>query len=162
MKRSKLLLFTFLLLGFNLTVLQSQEVIPALGGNAAGDGGSVSYSIGQLFYTINMGANGSLLEGVQQPYEISGLTSTVEQLNIQLKLSVYPVPSTDFVNVKFDNAPYKRLIIHLIDMNGVVLKIIKSSKSETAIPMASLASGIYFVKVYNTKDHLKTFKVIKN
>ena len=51
--------------------LIAQEAIPAAGSNAIGSGGSVSYSVGQVVYTINTGTNGSVAEGVQQPYEIS-------------------------------------------------------------------------------------------
>lgn len=34
-------------------ISKAQSTIPATGGNATGTGGSVSYSTGQLVYTIN-------------------------------------------------------------------------------------------------------------
>jgi hypothetical protein len=42
---------------------------PQAGGEATGSGGSVSYSVGQVVYTTNTGINGSVAQGVQQPYE---------------------------------------------------------------------------------------------
>ena len=52
---------------FATHLIQSQESVLAAGSEATGAGGTVSYSIGQLFYTSQTGGNGSLSEGVQQP-----------------------------------------------------------------------------------------------
>jgi len=65
-----------LLLGLTFPGLQAQEAIPASGGNVTGSGGTVSYSIGQVFYLMNSGATGSVLQGVQQPHEIFGKEDT--------------------------------------------------------------------------------------
>ena len=46
----------------------SQESINASGSEATGSGGTVSYSVGQVFYSSQTGTNGNTLsEGVQQP-----------------------------------------------------------------------------------------------
>ena len=60
--------FAFLLLG--LGGLQAQESPTAAGGEATGSGGTASYSIGQVVYTTNTGTNGSVAQGVQQPFVI--------------------------------------------------------------------------------------------
>lgn len=62
----------------SLTGLQSQEAILTSGGNASGSGGTVSYSIGQTFYTTYMGANGSVSHGVQHPFETLNETTLME------------------------------------------------------------------------------------
>ena len=78
MIHKRLKLGALLMLGLGLTGLQAQESVNATGGNAQGSGGSVSYSVGQLFYLIITGETGSVSEGVQQPYEISVVTAVVE------------------------------------------------------------------------------------
>lgn len=60
-----------LLLGFGITTAQAQQATTATGGNASGSGGPVAYSVGQVVYTTNTSSNGSVAQGVQQPYEIS-------------------------------------------------------------------------------------------
>ena len=46
----------------------SQESVSTLGGEATGSGGTVSYTLGQVFYTSLTGSNNTTLtEGVQQP-----------------------------------------------------------------------------------------------
>jgi hypothetical protein len=51
--------------------LAMQNTIPAAGGNAKGSGGSASFTVGQIFYTKLSGTNGTVIQGIQQPYEIS-------------------------------------------------------------------------------------------
>ena len=62
-------------------LVQAQQTIPAAGHDISGSGGSVSYTIGQLVYTTNIGANNSLAQGVQQVYEISTLGGWWSQWN---------------------------------------------------------------------------------
>ena len=70
MRQKRLKLSALLLLGLGLTGLQAQESINTTGGNATGDGGSASYSIGQMVYTTTTGDDGSVAQGVQQAFEI--------------------------------------------------------------------------------------------
>jgi len=58
MQNNKLLMCFVFLFIVGLTSLQAQETIPALGGNASVAGGSVSYTVGQVVYTTNTGADG--------------------------------------------------------------------------------------------------------
>ena len=77
-KLYKMILMIFL--GSAWMVLHAQTGIPAAGGNASGTGGSVSFSVGQVFYLMNTGTTGSVLEGVQQPFEISETTLKTQTL----------------------------------------------------------------------------------
>ena len=71
MKHKKTIVsISFLLLGI-IGGLHAQESPTAAGGEATGTGGTSSYSVGQVVYTTATGTNGSLAQGVQQPYEIS-------------------------------------------------------------------------------------------
>ena len=85
MQFNKLILSVTFLLGLGLTGLQAQEAVLASGGDTSGSGGSISYSVGQVVYTTNTGTSGySVAEGVQQPYEISVVTSLDKSINIKL------------------------------------------------------------------------------
>ncbi|MCB0409870.1 MAG: hypothetical protein KDD29_06595, partial [Flavobacteriales bacterium] len=53
------------------SIVFAQENTVSSGGDALGVGGSASYSVGQVVYTTHTGVNGSIAQGVQQPYEIS-------------------------------------------------------------------------------------------
>ena len=71
---------------------QAQEAIPTAGGEATGSGGTVSYTVGQVNYQTASGTNGSISEGVQQPFEIS-VTSTNDISGVSLNVKAYPNPT---------------------------------------------------------------------
>ena len=161
MKEKKLRLRLLLLSGFGLIGLHAQEAIPTSGGNASGSGGSVSYTVGQLVYTTYTGTNGTVANGVQQPFEIFIITGLEEAKNISLKYSVYPNPSIDYLILKVDgdiNANYNAA---LYDINGKLLETIKVEGSVTNIGMANLLPTMYFLKVTQGGKEIKTFKIIK-
>ena len=96
----------------------AQESTNASGGDINESGkGSVSYSIGQIVYTQNTGSNGSLAQGVQQPYEISVVTG-MEEKGISLELSVYPNPVTDYLNIILSDAVNKNLKYSFYSVEG--------------------------------------------
>jgi hypothetical protein len=77
----------------------SQETIPVSAGEAMGSGGSVSYSVGQVFYTTNTATTGSVSQGVQQPFELQTL-SNPELITVNLTAVTYPNPTKDFIILK--------------------------------------------------------------
>ncbi len=163
MRHKKVKLIAVLLLGLGLTGLQAQTAIPATGGNASGNGGSVSYSVGQVVYTTNTGgANGSVAQGVQQPFEISVVTGIDEANGITLQCSAYPNPTTDFLKLKVENFKTENLTYQLYDISGKLLENKKIEGNETSITMSNLVSATYFVKVTESNKEVKTFKIIKN
>lgn len=154
-----------LLLGIGLTGVHAQEAIPATGGNASGSGGSVSYSVGQVVYTTNTGTNGSVAQGVQQPYEISVVTGIEEAKGITMQCSAYPNPTTDFVKLKVDastSLSIQSMSYQLYDISGKLLERKKLEGSETSIVMSNLVTATYFLKITDSNKLVKTFKIIKN
>jgi hypothetical protein len=178
MRHKRLKLSAVLLLGFGLTGLQAQEAIPATGSNASGSGGSVSYTVGQVVYTTNSGTNGSVIQGVQQPYEISVVSSIEETIGINLTVTAYPNPTTDFLTLSVDNFETSNLLYQLYDTNGKLLESKKIEGNQTSIVMSNLVPDSYFLKVIQNKNEVhnvisnkvgakqfnvvKTFKIIKN
>ena len=164
MKHKRLKLSALLFLGLGLTGLQAQTSVNATGGNASGSGGSASYSVGQLAYTTNTGTNGSVSEGVQQPFEISVVTGLEEAKGINLSVSAYPNPTTDFLNLKVDASTplsIQSMSYQLYDINGKLLENKKIEGNETSIVMSNLVPATYFVKVTEGNKEVKTFKIIK-
>lgn len=165
-----LALFTFT---FCLSTVSAQVSINATGGEATGAGGLASYSVGQVVYTTNTGTNGSVAQGVQQPYEIFTVTNIEEAKSINLTFSVYPNPTTDYLTLSidasayFDYAQHKSLSIQsmayqLYDIQGKLLQNESITSDQTNIVMSNLKSSTYFIKVIKNNKEVKTFKIIKN
>jgi hypothetical protein len=165
MRHKKLKLSAIILLGLGLTGLQAQESVNATGGDASGSGGSASYSVGQVVYTTNTGTNGSVAQGVQQPYEISVVTGLEEAKGISLSVTAYPNPTTDYLTLRIDASTtlsIQSMSYQLYDMNGKLLQNEKITGNQTSIVMSNLVPATYFVKVIQANKEVKTFKIIKN
>jgi hypothetical protein len=141
--------------------LKAQEAIPAAGGDATGNGGSVSYTIGQVVYTTNTSATGSVSEGVQQPYEIFIITGSELFPSVSLSCKVYPNPTTDFLILSVGELEKENLSYRLADLNGREIAIGKVIDEQTKIQMGSLRDGNYFLSVIMNNAEVKTFKIIK-
>jgi len=161
MRHKRLKLSAVLLLGLGLTGLQAQESVNATGGNASGSGGSASYSVGQVVYTTNTGTNGSVAQGVQQPYEISVVTGIEQAKGINLVVTAYPNPTSDFITLNITEFNIPDLSYQMFDMNGKLLQSEKITVNQTSIVMSNLVPATYFVKVIQSKKEVKTFKIIK-
>ena len=162
MRHKRLKLSALLLLGLGLTGLQAQTSVNATDGDVSGSGGSVSYSVGQVVYTTHTGTSGSVAEGVQQPYEISVVTGLEEAQSINLSVTAYPNPTTDYLTLRIDEFEISNLSFQLYDMNGKLLQNEKITGNQTSIVMSNLLPATYFVKVIQGNKEVKTFKIIKN
>lgn len=159
----KIWLIAIILFILGLTVIQAQTSIPATGGNASGGGGNVSYTVGQIVYTTNAStSSGSVSQGVQQPYEISVITSIEAAKDISLIFSVYPNPTTDFLTLKIMNFDMENLSYWLYGVSGYLIELKKIIADETQIAMVNQVSGTYILKVVQGNKEVKTFKIIKN
>ncbi len=162
MRHKRLKLSAVLLLGLGLTGLQAQTSVNATDGDVSGSGGSVSYSVGQVVYTTHTGTSGSVAEGVQQPYEISVVTGLEETKGINLSVSAYPNPTTDYLTLEVKDVELLNLHFQMYDMNGKLLQNEKITGNQTSIVMSNLVPATYFVKVIQGNKEFKTFKIIKN
>ncbi|MEI8280114.1 MAG: T9SS type A sorting domain-containing protein [Bacteroidota bacterium] len=135
----------------------AQHGTTAAGGNAYSSAGSVSYSVGQVDY-IGIDATGGIInQGVQQPYEIFVLK---EGGGTSIIIHLYPNPSTDYVVLSVDK-PTPDMNYILCDVGGQVLHQQKLNGNETTISLANMQSSCFYVYVYQDKNMIKSFKVIK-
>ncbi len=151
----------FFILFFQASFAFAQQTILPSGGDANQGNGSISYSVGQINFQTHTGTEGSVSEGVQQPYEIS-VIDIIESENIQMNVSVFPNPTTNILNLKIENKDLLELNLKLFDFNGKQIEEKKISSSETQLNFSGLVSSIYYLRVYHGEHQLKAFKIIKN
>lgn len=159
MKKKKRIFILLLFSSFTLTAF-AQQSVNASGGNAGGIGGSASYSIGQIVYKTYSGSNGSEAQGVQQAFEISVLGEN-HFPEIELQLEIYPNPTNDILNLMIENRNFNQLEYSLFDISGKTLILGKPNGNQTNIDMSNYQTGIYFLKIYENNNEIKTFKIIK-
>jgi len=158
---TKITICIFLLV-VSLIDVKGQYSLNASAGNASGTGGSVSYSIGQLFYTTSTASSGILSKGVQQAYEIWLVTELKDAPKTALNISTYPNPTANQLQLHFENSDYKEFSFQLTDASGKVLQQKKIIATDTQIDMHSLASAMYFLRITSDRQEIRVFKIIKN
>jgi hypothetical protein len=161
MKQQRKIISILFLFGFCIAIVHGQQTIPATGGNANGSGGSVSYTVGQILYSTISGSNGTVVQGVQQPYEISVVTAIRNTEDINLKCLVYPNPTVGVTKLVFESPDFENVRLQIFDINGVILKEIKVESKETEISLENLSSSVYFLKVIKNNMEVKIFKIVK-
>ena len=160
----KLNLILTVTISLTIVGLQAQESTQTSGGEATGEGGTVSYTVGQVAYGTHTGATGSVAEGVQQPYEISVVIG-IEEKGINLGISTYPNPTTEYLILKIDDitsVDQNHWMATLYNISGVIIKQEIIVSNETTVDMADLQPATYFLKVSIDNKESKTFKIIKN
>lgn len=164
MRKKIFILNGILLMCSLLSKISAQENVMSSGRSFTGNGGSISYSIGQSFYTTQSGSNGFIIQGVQQPYEIS-VVSGIEKNGLNLICKAYPNPTTNFLYLSIDAdeaSKMQSLSYILYDISGKIIMSDKINDFETMLPVSNLKPAIYLLKVIQENREVKTFKIIKN
>lgn len=143
----------FLLCGFGK--LEAQTAISASGGEAFGTGGTSSYTVGQTLYSTD--SSEGVAQGVQQAYEI--YTVGIDDVTIKIDLSVYPNPTTSYLNLKVEKT--EDLNFELIDIQGKTIESKEVKSLTTSIDLEHLPASTYLLKITNNNLPVKTFKIIK-
>lgn len=142
----------------------TMETFNSSGNDATGDSGSVTYSIGQVFYTYIGESIYNVAQGVQQD-ELS-ITLSTEENSIEPKaeIFIFPNPTTDYVSINMEGyeSDSRQRSYQLYDLQGRLLKQDTVIQTETQINVTDLRSAIYLLQVYVDNKVLKTFKIIKH
>jgi hypothetical protein len=154
----KSVFLAFVLLATQL--VHCQEAIPVSGGAVSGSLGSGSYTVGQVFYTTQTAATGSVSQGVQHPFEIQTL-SNAALITVNLTAVTYPNPTKDFIILKISDSALSNLRYTLFDVNGKSIASGSITESSTQIQLKHLSIGAYILKVCQQNQSLKTFKILK-
>ena len=140
---------------------QAQESTNVSGGDATGTGGTVAYSVGQVVYTTNTGAGGSVSQGVQHAYEI--FTLGVKEPELDISLSAFPNPTSDKLTLQIRNYNNEQLSYKLFDMQGKLLNNGLVNTQQTQINTSTLPPATYFINLVNQENKkVQSFKIIKN
>ena len=110
--------FAVLFLSLSLTSGFSQEGTTVTGGDGSGSGGTIAYSVGQVFYTTISSSTGKATQGIQQSYEILSVGLDAMPL---LGLSVFPNPTIDQLILDVQGIQNEKLTYQLFDLEGKLI-----------------------------------------
>jgi hypothetical protein len=142
--------------------LYGQSTVASGGGTATGSGGSVTYTVGQVACSALSGSNGSVIQGVQQPWEISVVTAVDDSWDVSLAASAYPNPTTGVFRLVVNANDFGNLKYSVFDINGLLLLEGRIESKETIISLSGYSSSLYLLKIFDNNKEIKVFKIIKN
>jgi hypothetical protein len=145
-----------------VATVNAQSAFSSTGGSFSEPGGSVSYTVGIVSYKTLSDAAGSVVQGVQQPYEISVLTGLELPRDIRLDISAYPNPARETLYLKTSNSFASNMEYQLYHINGSIIERNKITKDITILDVEKLIPATYFLKIIEKNTEIKTFKIIKN
>jgi len=161
MKIQHLIPVAFLYICTGHNTLQAQQSVLSASANASGTDGSVTWSVGQVAYHLQTGEGGSLLEGVQQPYEIQNMPGFQEFSGIMVRCSVYPNPMTSFFEVEVQHRNSEGLVCLIKDLQGNLVKKTDLKQSKTSIPVDDLPGSMYLILILENNFPIAKYKLIK-
>ena len=148
------LLLAFLILYPFFSNAQSGVVVS--GKNIESTSGSLSYTVGDIFYT-QKGLGISIKEGLQQSYVINELST-----KFTLRVSLYPNPTNDLVHFKVENLNYKNLSFRLYDITGRLITTGRIINDQSVLSLKNLSDNIFIVKVIRGEQEEHSFKILKS
>ncbi len=155
------IIYTIIICISCVTTLFSQAGQTASGGVATGINGSISFSVGQIDYITATSLNGTITQGIQQPYELFIVTE-VNEKNLELDVSAYPNPILDQLFIFIENEEIKNMSYTINDVCGNLIVEEKILNQNTSVFMNDFVNGVYFIKIFKNSAIAKTFKLIKN
>ncbi len=154
-----LLKFSIIILLF-YTEATSQSGIISSGGNVSNASGSVSYSAGQVFYLSHNTEYGTVLEGLQQPYEI--FTVDIPGVSANMEITLFPNPASTHLMIKAVDFQNEKLCYQLFNLYGQLLDMKDITEEETIIQVQHLEPSSYIIHVLQDDKPLKSFTLIKH
>jgi hypothetical protein len=147
------------LLSLISTVSFAQEAVVPAGGNATGSGGSLSYSVGQIAYTVISDQNNSIVQGVQQPYEISVVIG-IPEVQVMKSVLLFPNPTVNEVVLSLNFS--EGLHYRVVDMKGALMESRIILSDQTIIDMSSYSSSTYLLELIQNNKTIQTYQIVKN
>ena len=140
---------------------QKQEVIASAGGYNTATGISISWTLGETIIPTFKAADNSIIltHGFQQQLII---TTVEDNLQDPVKVTVYPNPASEIINIAFENPVEGEIRLFLINAHGalVLTDIIEATTTEKQLNLQALPSGIYYLRL--TKGAVSNvYKVVK-
>lgn len=137
--------------------LFAQQVISSAGESVSAAGYDMSWTLGEPVIATLTGTENILTQGFHQTKLIVTPIFTVSN-NFQVK--AYPNPATQRVFIEI-NPDKKTCIFELYDLNGKLLKNQLLLSKINEVNVETLSNGTYILKIFNNKDLVKTFRLVK-
>jgi hypothetical protein len=148
----------FLAFSFLPCSLLAQNDVLASGGNASSTSGSISYSIGQVVYTNESNASGSIQLGVQQPYTVTPIA--VHEPWRALAVGLYPNPTRGQILIEMPEF-IPGITASIFDMGGYLVEQFPLQSTKTLLSAEAWPAAQYIIQLSDASGNSSEYKLIK-
>ena len=134
----------------------AQQAFVVSGGDIISSVGSVSLSVGQVFYKVKQNNSYELVEGVHQ--SVLSVVTRLDAPPIELKIG--PNPTSDFLELKCLEL-HQHMSYRIYDNKGLLQQKNAISNVMTRINMAHLPPAVYHLIILEGDEAFKSLKIIK-
>ena len=154
MKKLLLILLCLPMIGFGQVT--SPSVVSSSGGSYSNGGVIMDYTLGEIVVEAYGSPTTILTQGFHQ--EI--LIITTEVVNIDIKIKVYPNPTTSFLIVELEKNVNANILVY--DINGrLVIKDRLNNEQQKQLDFSFLKQGNYLLHI-NIADKQSVYQINKS
>jgi hypothetical protein len=156
----KLILSFLIVFSVNTLFSQSisQQLLSTSGESFQNSSYTIDWSIGECMTATFDAEDYVLTQGFHQSFYT---ISTIEDLQSELVILVYPNPVEKFITIELPAAENKNLILSLSDISGRKIMEIEPVGKTEQIDFSAFTSGIYIIQAKHKNQIIKSFKIIK-
>jgi hypothetical protein len=108
-------------------------------------------------------ANNTYITRIAEVY--SSTTTPVTDISTSNKVSVYPNPSYDLINIRFSMMKAEKITINVIDQTGKLVKtlyqdIARAGENKLVFNRGALSKGVYFINISSESQIIKNEKIV--
>ena len=152
LKKTYLILFSLIPL-----VSNAQLLVTTSSGEMSNNTVKASWTIGETIIETATTNTSALTSGFNQPG--MKIATSVENIKNKLKVSIYPNPTSHFVNIKYEETmPLK---VKIILLNGNVLSESELKDQNTQLDFSQKVSGIYILEITDKSGKSNTYRIVK-
>ena len=126
---------------------------------ASNASGSMSFSLGLVFYTASENTSGSETQGLQHTYHV--LVLGAQSPAVAFSAIAYPNPTEHLIHLDIDKEDWENLSYQLLDLNGRVIEERPILLRQSTIDMSKLKSAVYLLRLTDGYQEVKSFKITK-
>ena len=142
---------------FSFTVTAQLQLISSSSGYTSNEEGAVGWIIGETLIETYSTDDYMLTQGFFQTIIEVEIIQAIE--NLDFEISAFPNPTTALLILQVDK--HEGLDYQLFNLEGKLIEQRKLLSNETEIDFGNLNASTYFIKVIDSINELKTFKIIK-
>jgi hypothetical protein len=127
--------------------------------------GSLSFTVGELVVLLQTDNNGNTLGGGFTAGATLTTASIKETDATVLDVSVFPIPTSNLVNIRINHSSIEQVVVSITDLQGkdVYSGIYAGISNVIGINTASFTIGTYVLTLKNISNQvLGTYKIIKH